>query len=144
MAKQQGGFEIISETGDVVMRVWGCTVEDVFRYAVLGLTTLVLPNISKLAVKGAKIKEELSAHAVDVNSMLVEFLSGALTRMVMEGLGVTGVTFAALGEDFLESVIEGVRVEEFEREIQAVAEDSVDVKKNAASGYFETMVTFVV
>ena len=143
MTKERGGFHVVADDGEVTLKAWGHTLEELFLQSLCGMSSLVSEHALKSSSKGRRVKEEITIQAVDVNSMLVEFLSEAASRITMGGIVFVGAEFGEFGEDFLSGTLEGVQVDELAREVHAVIDDSVDVKKNPDTGYFETMIGFV-
>lgn len=139
----QNSFEILSHADDVRMRVWGKTIKDLFCNALDGVASYLKPEIFVLVKKkGAAVKQKIKVEAVDLNSLLVEFLSGVIAHADAHGTIFTSVTFKKFGENFLEGVINGVKIDEFDQDIKAVSYREVNVAKNPKSGFYETILVF--
>lgn len=136
------GFEILPHTADMRMRVWGKTIKDLFRNALTGMAFYLAPEIEAMAQGGKKVKQAIRVEAVDINSLLIEFLSEAIAQSDIQNVIFTAATFQEFGENFLQGEISGVAVEGFEKDIKAVSYHEVDIKKNPETGLFETVLVF--
>ena len=140
--KSPQGFEILPPAADLKTRVHGSTVQELFRHALSGAAFLVSPDAFKQVKSGRKILAELAVEAVDINSLLIEFLSRAIARAEAEGAVFTDAAFRAFGENFLEAELSGVDAGNAVHEIRGVSYEEVDIKKNPATGFFETVLVF--
>jgi len=136
------GFEILPHTVDMRMRVWGKTLKDLFRGALEGVASYLKPDFFSLVKRIPRTRKAISAEAVDINSLLVAFLSEVVAQSDIHNMVFTGATFKELGENFLEGELLGVPVDEFEHDIKAVSYHEVDIKKNPETGFYETMLVF--
>jgi len=101
------------------------------------------PEIFVLAKKeGMAVKQKIKVEAVDLNSLLVEFLSEAIAQADLRSTIFTSVTFKKFGENFLEGVISGAKVDGFDKDIKSISHQEVNVVKNPASGFYETVLVF--
>ena len=142
MMKNAHGFEFVLHVPDVRIKVWGKTIEELFRSALCGLASYVKPGVFELTKKGKERLEEIKIEAVDINSLLVEFLSKVITESDIYNVVFTDVIFKKLGENFLEGEISGTSVSAFDKEIKAVSYYDVDVRKNSETGLYETTLVF--
>jgi SHS2 domain-containing protein len=138
------GFEISQNETRVHLRAWGKTLRELFRNALRGVFTYLKPDIAARASKMKKEKQRIRADAVDINTLLIEFLSRAIEQADVRGIIFTYVTFTQFGENFLEAEMSGVPVEEFDREIKAVSYIDIDIKRDSKSGNYETTLLFEV
>lgn len=136
------GFEILPHTADMRLRVWGKNLSDLFAGALSGVAFYVRPDIEALARSGKKVKQAIRVEAVDISSLLVEFLSEVVARSDIQNIVFTAVKFGRFGENFLEGELSGVAADGFEKEIKAVSYHEVDIKKNPETGFFETILVF--
>lgn len=130
------GFEIITETPDVRMHIQGRTLEELFLNALRGMASYMAPG--KMHARGGRIAEAIMIRAVDINSLLVEFLSEAIARADGRDALFTTATFREFGENFLEGEIAGASMDAHARDIRAVSYSNVDIKKSRETGLFET------
>lgn len=149
---KKGGYEILPRqdaASDIKIRVWGRTLQEIFRYALKGFAVCVKPEIfsftrraKALVTRGTKELQSFSVEAVDINSLLVEFVSDVIGRSDMDNLVFTDVSFKKFGENFLEGELQGIKIDEFEKGIKSVSYQDVDIKKNPDTGFFETILVF--
>ncbi len=136
------GFEILPHTADMRMRVWGKTLKDLFRNALAGVAFYLRPDILGLAKGKAKERQEIKVEAVDVSSLLIEFLSEVIAKTDIYNTVFTAISFKEFGENFLEGVMGGAKVDGFEKEIKAVSYHEVDIKHNPETEMYETILVF--
>lgn len=134
------GFEMLPHTADTRMRVRGKTLEEVFRNALRGVAFYLNPRSLELP---KKVKQGIKVEAVDLNSLLVEFLSETIAQSDIKNVIFSDVGLKKFGEDFLEGTLWGAGAGNgFEKEIKAVSYHEVDIKKNPATGLYETILVF--
>jgi SHS2 domain-containing protein len=88
---EQKDFEIIPHTADIKVRVYGATLQDFFRHALIAMFQVAHPIISennsapnctrvgdRITCKQFPISHEISVTSVDLEALLVDFLSEAL------------------------------------------------------------------
>lgn len=126
------------------MRVWGRTLPELFSHALEGMAHCLASAEIERSKRIKKVRHAITAEAVDINSLLVEFLSRALAHSTMSGAVFTVARFTTLGDNFLEGEIAGIPVAGTEREIRAISYEGVDVRKNWDSGLYEAALTFEV
>ncbi|MBI3442978.1 MAG: archease [Candidatus Sungbacteria bacterium] len=137
-------FEIIPEDASVRVHVWGRTVRELFCNALAGLAAYMKPDAVPLSKNQQQATQEISIETVDLNSLLVDFLSGVIAHADSKGAVFTGVTFKKFGENFLSGELAGIATDRFENEIRAVSYSDVDVRKNPRTGLYEALLTFEV
>lgn len=142
MGEIKDGFEILPHTADMRMRVWGKTLKDLFRAALRGVAFYLKPAALELKERSAKIKEKIKVETVDINSLLIEFLSEVVAQSDIHNVIFISASFKKFGENFLEGEISGVKVDGFEKDIKAVSYHEVDIRKNPETGLYETMLVF--
>ena len=137
-------FEITPAEERISVRVWGRTLPELFSHALEGMAHCLAPAALGSSKRIKKVRLRITAEAVDINSLLIEFLSRALTHATMSGAVFTSARFVTLGDNFLEGEIAGIPAAGAEREIRAVSYEGVDVRKNRDSGLYEAALTFEV
>lgn len=136
------GFEILPYTADVRMRVWGKTLQDVFCHALLGVSYYLKPEALELVKKGTKVKERVKIETVDLNALLIEFLSKVIAKSDIHNAVFITAAFKKFGENFLEGELRGIKADGFERDIKAISYHEVDIRKNPETGMYETTLVF--
>lgn len=121
------------------LKVKGKILEDLFLHALNGMAFYLKPQVAQ--TKRSELKEwsRIKVGAVDITSLLVEFLSRVLTEGDLKSAAYPLVTFEKFGENFLEGKIFGAKVDSFDKEIKAVSLEEVNIKKNPETGFYETM-----
>lgn len=133
------GFEFLPSPANVKMKVWGSTIQELFRNALRGMLFYLEPSFLSAANLKQKEKMYVSVEAVDINSLLVEFLSEVIARSDIENMVCTDISFETFGENFLTGKFSGASVDGCNNEIKAVSYYEVDIKKNPETGFFETV-----
>lgn len=128
----------MSESERTLVRVWGHTLQELFQNALRGIAAFMSPASAASPAAGKKITHAIRAEAVDVSSLLVEFLSHALAEAETRGIVFTAAAFRAFGENFLEAELAGTPAGDTDMEIRAVSYADVDITKNPDTGMFET------
>ena len=141
MDKTQG-FQLIADTRPVRISAWGKTINELFCNSLRGMATLMKPTIFTARNSARKATRLLRVEAVDLNTLLIEFLSKVIGLSDVHNLIFTNVTFKDIGDNFLEAELSGVSADEPEKEIKAVSYHEVDIKRNQESGLYETMLEF--
>lgn len=133
------GFEMLPDTADIRLRVWGKTLKDLFRNALRGTAFYLRPEILDEEKKAKKEKQEIKVEAVDINSLLIEFLSEVIALADTHSMVFSNASFTKFGENFLEGGLWGVRADGFDKDIKAISYHEVDIKKNPETGMYETI-----
>lgn len=130
-------YEILGHTADVRLKVSGKNLEELFQSALAGMTEIMQPKISS---RGETSIEKISLDARDSTILLINFLSECLTLSHINKVFYQA-KFSALTETKLDVELDGMAIENFERDIKAVTFHEVEVRKNE-NGEFETNVIF--
>ena len=136
------GFRVIADDQTIRINTWGKTIHELFRNSLRGMAVLMQPTVLTAGEKAKKVKQFLRVEALDLNTLLAEFLSKVIGLSDIHNLIFTNVTFKNIGDNFLEGEISGVSTDEIEREIKAISYQDVDIKRNLGSGLYETMLVF--
>lgn len=138
------GYEVLLGDDGIHMRVWGNSIKDLFLNALRGVAAFVKPETLETEKNDKTIRQKIEVKAVDVNSLLVEFLSEALTQSDIHSAIFHTASFKDFGDNFLKCVLAGFRVEDFGKDIKAISDSEVDIKKNPETGLYETILVFEV
>jgi len=142
--KQLQGFELITNTEPIRMSVHGKTVNELFLNCLRGMAEIMKPAVLTTGARAKKVTQSLRVEAVDLNTLLVQFLSETIGLSDINSLIFTHATFKDIGDNFLEGEISGVPAGEIAREIKAISYQDVDIRRNAKSGLYETTLVFEV
>lgn len=136
------GFEILPRTADIRMKVWGQTLQELFSNALRGIASYLKEDVFLPEQKDRKEKHALKIEAVDINSLLIDFLSEVIALSDIKNAIFTEVSFKEFGENFLEGTLLGVKTDGFDKDLKAVSYHEVDIKRNPQSGLLETILVF--
>lgn len=134
------GFDIEPHALGAHIRICAKTPQNVFLHALKGVASYLCPDVLLAAKKGEHAFESLRVDAVDINSLLISFLSEILAKTEMSGVIFTHAEFHQFGDNFLEGEIAGVSVDQMERSVKAVSYDGVDIKKDQKKNLYECSV----
>lgn len=137
-------FEITEKEGGIRMKVQGRTIEELFSNALLGTAFYLKPEVAQMKKTELKEYQAIRVEAVDIVSLLVEFLSKVVEQSDMHGAVFPAVSLEGFGENFLEGKIFGAKVGEPENPIQEVSFDEIDIRKNPDTGLYEATLVFEV
>ena len=135
-------FELISNATGIQMKAWGKTVKELFRNALRGTAMFLKPTGLAAAEKAKKIKHAIRVEAIDINTLLIEFVSHVLALSDIHNMIFTNIIFKTIGENFLEAELFGIATDGFDQEIKAVSYHDIDIKRNQTSGLYETTLVF--
>ena len=147
---QSQGYEFVPDVPEVRLRAWGKTLRELFRNALKGMAAYLHAGVFDAALPGRKerhaIKERhvIKVDAVDINTLLVAFLSEVIARTDMHNVVFINAAFKTFGENFLEGDLTGVKVGEVEKEIKAISYEDVDISHNKETGLYEAVLVFEV
>ena len=136
------GFELIADTRPVRISAWGKTINELFANSLRGMATLMQPTIFTARNSARKATQLLRVEAVDLNTLLIEFLSKVIGLSDIHNLVFTNVTFKNIGDNFLEAELSGIAADALEHEVKGVSYQEVDITRNQQSGLYETTLEF--
>lgn len=130
-------FELLPHTADIKIRVYGKTMQEFFRNAVVGMFQSIGPKADgcteqngRLVCPALPIKREIFVHADDLDSLLVDFLSDAWYLSDTHNEAYLDVTINYVDHKEINAVLHGVKVQGFDVvEIKAVTYHDLDVRQ---------------
>lgn len=122
-------FRILSHTADLRLEVFGKTIEELFENAVVALSTILYKKFDELKVKPTGPSEKIKIQSVNLNALLVDFLSEILAKSEINK-SVYKVKSLKLKDGQLEAEIIGFPVDEFDEDVKAVTYTEVDIKQD--------------
>lgn len=133
----QKDFESLPHTADIKVRVYGKTLEEFFRHALIGMFQVIGPRIpgckvvdERVVCDALPISHEVEVHAVDKESVLVDFLSEALYLSDVHNEAYLDAEIKEVDDVHINAVLHGVKVTGFEVvEIKAVTYHDLVVKQ---------------
>jgi SHS2 domain-containing protein len=121
-----GGYEEISHTADLALRVWGKDLHDLFVNAAAGMTALM----SGTSFDGPPtLTRALSIEAMDAESLLVEWLSELAFLAESEGAVFKSFSIADITETGMIAVLEDQLSVKPARTIKAVTYHDLEIIK---------------
>lgn len=137
-------FEIQINDSTVKIIVRGKTLEDIFSNSLKGIASYLKPQI--LCFKKPQLKEwkKIRVEAVDVVSLLIEFISSIIVYIDEHSAVYSEIVFEKFEENFLEGKIFGIKEKNSDKEIGDVSYDGVDISKNEKTGFFEATLVFAI
>lgn len=140
-------FEVLEQGADLRFKVFGSSPKELFKNALYVLGYTQKPEMVEQSAVGAfigrlrgkRVYEDFLIESMDYNTLLVDFLSDVLSRSDSQNTVFFDVKFKAFSEDKIEGRIYGVKVDDFSKNVKAVAYDEVDVKE-IKPGKWESLV----
>jgi len=130
-------YRIVPHTADLRIRVYGNTKEELFRNALKGMFEAMEPKSSDQP----SLVRSISVKSTDINSLLVDFLSEALTLSDIHDEVYLDATPTQFADTSIEAQIHGRKIQGFGRgEIKAVTHHEVDIKN--VGNRWETTIVF--
>jgi SHS2 domain-containing protein len=127
-------YEILPHPSELRLRIYGKTLEELFKNAALALAEILKHNAEKIFEKRPKAKSyKLKAKSLDINSLLVDFLSEILAKSQINKCIYLTRDINLRTSDvlrLLEAKLMAYPVERFDEDIKAVTYYGVDIKKN--------------
>jgi len=109
-------YKILEHPSDVRVQAFGKTKEELFLNAMKGMNEVLKPKILDKKSENRKIKVK----SVDLNALLVDFLSEVLYRIQTNKEVYNEVRFTKFSDTELEGELIGNKVESFGEDIKAV------------------------
>lgn len=134
-------FQFLPHTADVRLKVTGETLEEIFGSAMLGMSFLQKKDYCKQEERLFFSQERIQIKATDRTSLLIDFLSEALTLSHINKVVYCEISFHKFIETELSATIKGNKVNSFDEDIKAVTYHEAEIKLNE-SGQLETMIIF--
>ena len=129
-------FEFLSHLADLKIRVFGKTKKELFLNALLGMTK------SQKAEKLTKeIKREIKIKSLDIEALLVDFLSEALYLTQVNREIYNGIKFKKFTDTELNGELIGQKIERFGEDIKGVTYHGLNIYQRK-DGIWETTVLF--
>lgn len=130
-------YEILEHKADLKIRVFGKTKEELFLNTLLSMTEGQKPEI-----KGKeKIKREIEIKSIDLQTLLVDFLSEALYLSQVNKEIYFDINFEKFSDAKLKGKLIGQKVERFGEDIKAVTHHDLDIGQKK-DGTWEATILF--
>ncbi len=119
-------FEILEHRADLKIRVFGRDKKELFKNALIGMSSALRAKIKNQRAKIKKIKVK----SFDLETLLVDFLSEALYLSQANKEVYFEARFKKFTENEIEGELIGQKVERFGEDIKAVTYHGLEIKKN--------------
>lgn len=119
-------FEILEHTGDIRIGVRAADLEGLYRDAVRGMMTVLLPRESG---RYERVEHRLTIQSADPTCLLVDFLNDALWSAVTNLESYDEVELESISDRTLTAIIRGRTVERFDDEIKAVTYHEAEIRR---------------
>ncbi len=138
-SKTKNKFIVLEHTADLKIRVVGETLSDLFSQALEGMASILYYDYAARGVSPISIAVKISS--IDVNSLLVEFLSEALYQSELHQSVFPDVKMKRFTNSELEAELLGKNIIRFDRNIKAVTYQGVRIMRNP-DGLWQTDIIF--
>ena len=134
-------YKILPHPADIKIQAFGKTKEELFLNAIRGMK-----EVLKVKSKKLKVKREINVKSIDLNALLVDFLSEVLYLSQVNKEIYNDVKFKKLGpstssgQTILEAELFGNKVESFGEDIKGVTYHGLGIKKK--DDLFEVTILF--
>ncbi|MGD2184814.1 MAG: archease [Desulfobacterales bacterium] len=127
-SNQMMGFEEVEHTADSALRIFGINLQELFLSAAQGMTGLMAPDVSIVAVE---VEKFIELNAIDAESLLVEWLSELAYWAESEMLVFTRFSIETLNSTHLQARIFGGKAAELKKHIKAVTYHNLQILKTS-------------
>jgi len=154
-------FKILPHPADVKLQITASTKEELFQGALAGMASIisseappagragknkVLPSRARQVLIDAKlsknaqiVKENIEVQSLDFNALLVDFLSEVLAKTDISHTVFNKLKIKKLTDNFLQTEIEGQKIDYFGQEIKAATHHGLEIKQDKSGNYGVTI-----
>jgi SHS2 domain-containing protein len=133
-------FHLIPHTADIKLRVYGATMSDLFRNALIGMFQSIGPHVApstgcthvgdRLICPTLPARHTIELHAGDREQLIVDFLSDALCLSDIHNQAYLDAQIIEISDTYVKATIHGIEVTGFEVvEIKAVTYHDLYIKQ---------------
>jgi len=141
-------FELLPHTADIKLRVYGASLEELFRHALQGMFQSISPQSEYCVEKQDRLvcqkltrQHEVEVRSADQELLLVDFLSEALYLSDIHNEAYFDLDIHTLTHEHVKATVKGVPITGFEVvEIKAVTYN--DLKVEYKDGIWQADVVF--
>jgi SHS2 domain-containing protein len=135
---KSAGFEEVSHTADLEIRVWAKDLESLFRQSAAGMVHL--SGVEELMEGISSVKQTISLEAMDYEGLLILFLEELLYRLT-EDYMIYDIKKLSITSDYaLKANLKGSQIKSYQRDIKAVTYHNLNIS-TTADGY-EVQIVF--
>jgi SHS2 domain-containing protein len=127
MNGNNSGFEEVSHTADLEIRVFAENLESLFREAANGMFSLC--GIDDLDKGISSVKQSISLDAMDYEGLLILFLEELLYRLTEDYMYFEIEKIDIISEYALKAQINGTQIKAYQRDIKAVTYHNINIQR---------------
>jgi SHS2 domain-containing protein len=144
----QRDFEQLPHTADIKIRAYGATLQELFKHALIAMFQCIKPHAvdcktvnDRLVCPRLPIVRELKISSPDIQALLVDFLSEALTLSDIYNEAYLDADIRAMNDTQLHATLHGTRITGFDVvEIKAVTYHELSIKQ--VDGLWQAEIVF--
>lgn len=122
------GYDIFEKGGEIVVRAWGNTEQDLFSHALLALAALIRPDVSP---KGKMVRVRAHIHGDGISETLSKFLAHVLFENEMHSAVFSAIDIIYFSPNEIECELTGKETDHVEEEIGGISLLGSGVEHNA-------------
>jgi len=130
-------YKILDHTADVKVQAFGKTKEELFLNALKGMAEVMRPEIKN---EEQKMKNRIEVSSIDLDNLLVDFLSEVLYLSQINKRVYNDVKFFKFSDKGLEGELSGYNIKSFGEDIKAVTYHGLKIEKK--DGFYQATVLF--
>ncbi len=119
-------FELLEHTADFRIRAMGSSKEELFKNALAGMASVQKNNVLN---KKTAVSQSMFVESIDLNALLVDFLSEILSLSDSNQEVYTVVEFKEFTDTVINAELKGISVDRFDEDIKAVTYHGADIQK---------------
>ena len=135
---KSAGFEEISHTADLEIRVWAKDLESLFCQSAAGMIHLC--GVEDLVEGISSVKQTIALKAMDYEGLLILFLEELLYRLTEDYMIYDIQKLTITSEYTLKANLKGSQIKSYQRDIKAVTYHNLNIS-TTADGY-EVQIVF--
>ncbi len=141
-------FEFISHTADIQICVYGKTLKELFKNALIGMFQSIGPKAPECRREQQRLvcpklpqRHLIEVSSIDLESLLVDFLSEALYLSDINNEAYLNATVHEVDQTYIKATVHGIEISSFEvGEIKAVTYHGLNIER--IEGTWQTDIVF--
>ena len=127
MNHKSAGFEEVSHTADLEIKVWGEDLASLFVAAAEGM--FQLSGVEDYEEGFSSVKESITMDAMDIEGLLILFLEELLYRLTEDYMLFSVDTISISTEFSLKAKLRGTQIKSYQRDIKAVTYHRLNIQE---------------
>ena len=127
MKNEQAGFEEVSHTADLEIRVHARDLESLFRAAASGMFHLC--GVEEFEKGISSVTQSISLEAMDYEGLLILFLEELLYRLTEDYMYYEIGKITIDSEYTLKAKLKGTQIKSYQRDIKAVTYHNLNIQR---------------